>query len=145
MPNTANSERDIAKRSLKSFRKLSKRFKNRQQPLELALPEDGTSIHIPLSALDGIEAILKNVAEGRQSEILSESEYLTAQQVADYLDTTRSFILRLMDEGKLPFIEVGGRRKVLFSALKEYDKRQQQLALDIMKEITAESQRLNLY
>lgn len=145
MITSANTEQDLAKRSLKSFRKISKEFKNKAKAIELAVKEDGTTIQLPVSALDNIETILKNLAEGKRSEILSEKQYLTTQQAADYLDVSRPFIIRLMEGGKLPFKKVGRHRRVLFSELKKYDEKQQQLALEKMQQISEESQKLSLY
>ncbi|HAC16594.1 MAG TPA: excisionase [Bacteroidetes bacterium] len=145
MANTATTDQDLAKRSLKSFRKLSKLYKNNAQSIEFAVKDSGTAFQLPVSALDSIETILKNLAEGKHSEILSEDQYLTTQQVADYLNVSRPFVVRLLEAGKLPFKKVGRHRRVLFSDLKNYEEIQKQIALVNLKKLTEESQLLNLY
>lgn len=145
MANPTTTDQDLAKRSLKSFRKLSKLYKNKAKSIEFAVKEDGTAFQLPVSALDNIETILKNLAEGKHSEILSENQYLTTQQAADYLDVSRPFIVRLLEAGKLPFKKVGRHRRVLFSELKNYEEKQQQIALQKLKKLSEESQLLNLY
>lgn len=145
MANPKTTDQDLAKRSLKSLRKLSKLYKDNATSIEFTVKEAGTEFQIPVSALDGIEMILKNLAEGKHSEILSENEYMTTQQAADYLDVSRPFVVRLLESGKLPFKKVGRHRRVLFSELKKYEERQQQITLQKLEKLSEESQRLNLY
>lgn len=139
------SDQDLAKRSLKSFRKALKRYKNKSQLIDIAVKEDGMEFQLPASVLNDIETILKNLAEGKNSEILSETQYLTTQQAADYLDVSRPFVVRLLESGKLPFKKVGRHRRVLFSELKNYEEKQQQITLQKLEKLTEESQLLNLY
>jgi excisionase family DNA binding protein len=145
MENTSTTDQDLAKRSLKSFRKLSKLYKNNAQSIEFAVKDSGTAFQLPVSALDSIETILKNLSEGKHSEILSENQYLTTQQAADYMDVSRPFVVRLLEDGKLPYKKVGRHRRVLFSELKNYEAKQQQITLENLKKLTEESQLLNLY
>ncbi|TVQ14780.1 MAG: DNA-binding protein [Balneolaceae bacterium] len=139
------SDQKLAKRSLKSIRKLSKLYKNKTKSIEFAVKEDGTAFELPVSALDDIETILKNLAEGKHSEIISEKQYLTTQQAADYLKVSRPFVIRLLEAGKLPFKKVGRHRRVLFSELKNYEEKQRRIALQKLQQLTKESQSLNLY
>ena len=145
MENTSTTDQDLAKRSIKSFRKLSKLYKNNAQSIEFAVKDSGTAFQLPVSALDSIETILKNLSEGKHSEILSENQYLTTQQAADYMDVSRPFVVRLLEDGKLPYKKVGRHRRVLFSELKNYEAKQQQITLENLKKLTEESQLLNLY
>ena len=145
MENTSTTDQDLAKRSLKSFRKLSKLYKNNAQSIEFAVKDSGTAFQLPVSALDSIETILKNLSEGKHSEILSENQYLTTQQAADYMDVSRPFVVRLLEDGKLPYKKVGRHRRVLFSELKNYEAKQQQITLENLKKLTEESKLLNLY
>lgn len=144
MTKPISTDQALAKRSLKSFRNISERYKNNAESIELSVKDDGTVFQLPVSALDSIEKILKNLAEGRKCEIFSESQYLTTQEAADYLDVSRPFIVRLMEDGKLPFKKVGRHRRVLFSELKKYEEKQQQIALQKLKELSDESQLLDL-
>ncbi len=145
MANPTITDQELAKRSLKCIRKISKLHKNNKSSIELAVKEDGTTFQLPVSALHSIETILKNLSEGKNSEIVSENQYLTTQQAADYLDVSRPFIVRLMEAGKLPYKKVGSHRRVLFSELKNYEEIQQQVALGKLKKLSEESQLLNLY
>lgn len=145
MANSGNTEQELAKSSLKSFRKLSKTYKDNTKSVEFAVKDEGITFQVPVSALDSFETILKNIAEGKQPKIMSENQYLTTQEAADYLDVSRPFVIRLMEAGKLPHKKVGRHRRVLFSELKNYEKKQQQITLKKMQDITDESQFLDLY
>lgn len=145
MAHPTTTDQELAKRSLKSFRKLSKLYKNNVKSIEFAVKEDGTTFQLPVSALDSIETILENLAEGKSSEILSETQYMTPQQAADYLDVPQAFVVRLLESGKLPFEKVGRHRSILFSELKNYEEHQQQITLQKLNQLTDESQHLDLY
>jgi excisionase family DNA binding protein len=145
MANSGNTEQELAKSSLKSFRKLYKTYKDNTKSVEFAVKDEGITFQVPVSALDSFETILKNIAEGKQPKIMSENQYLTTQEAADYLDVSRPFVIRLMEAGKLPHKKVGRHRRVLFSELKNYEKKQQQITLKKMQDITDESQLLDLY
>lgn len=139
------SDQELAKRSLQSFRKLSKLYKNGATSIEFVVKDDGVAYELPVSALGSIETILKNLAEGRHSEILSEDQYLTTQQAADILNVSRPFVVRLLEGGKLPFKKVGRHRRVLYSDLKTYQEKQQRIAMQNLQKIAEESQKLGLY
>lgn len=145
MANPTITEQDLAKRSLKSLRKLSKLYKNNTESIEFTVNDDGTVFQLPVAALDGIETILKKLAEGKNPEVLSKTEYITTQEAADYLDVSRPFVVRLLEAGKIPYKKVGRHRRLLFSELKKYEERQQETTLEKLKEMTEESQNLNLY
>jgi excisionase family DNA binding protein len=139
------SDQELAKRSLTSFRKLSTLYKDSTTSIQFILKDDGVAYELPVSALDSIETILKNLAEGRHSEILSEDQFLTTQQAADILNVSRPFVVRLLESGKLPFKKVGRHRRVRFSDVKAYEERQQRITLQNLQKIAEESQKLGLY
>ena len=101
-PKRPNGDQDLAKRSLKSFPQAIKASIRTTPKILLNLPLHRMERHFnfPVAALDSIETILKNLAEGKTSEIISETQYLTTQQAADYLDVSRPFVVRLLESGK---------------------------------------------
>mgnify|MGYP000176560757 CR=1 FL=1 len=142
---TSSLEQIIAKNSLKSIRKLAKTYKNSSKSIEFVVKGEEVAFQVPVSALSSLEAIFENIAKGNESEVVNFKKYFTTQEAAEYLDVSRPFVIRLMEAGELPFIKVGRHRRVLFSDLKKYEKGQQEMALDKMKQLAKESQNLDLY
>ena len=51
-----------------------------------------------------------------------ENETMTSQAAANYLGVSRPFLVKILEENKIPFHYVGTHRRVLLKDLKEYEK-----------------------
>jgi len=79
--------------------------------------------------------------EGYISEMRHNRE-LTTQQAADILNVSRSFLVKLLDEGAIPYIKVGSHRRIQFKDLiiyKEQRDRKRRKLLDQLIEMTEEA------
>jgi excisionase family DNA binding protein len=70
---------------------------------------------------------------------------LTPNQAADYLSVSRTFVLKLMDTGQIPFRRVGSHRRLRFGDLRDYEKSQTSRADAAMDEMARINQELGLY
>lgn len=116
------------------------------EPLRVRLTREGReeTVALPAGAVPLIVDILRGIAAGRSVSILPSSAELTTQQAADYLNVSRPFLVRLLDEGKLPFRMVGTHRRVRVEdvvAFKDAIDRDRRAALDAL---TEEAQLLGL-
>lgn len=59
-----------------------------------------------------IRNVLEDVAEGRLVNSPEPDEEMTTQQVADLLGVSRPFVVKLIDDGRLPGHKVGTHRRV---------------------------------
>lgn len=77
--------------------------------------------------------------------IAPEDKQLTTQEAADMLGVSRPYLIKLLEEHKIPFFKVGMHRRILFGDLMRYKKerdREREKALEKIAEI---SQELDLY
>ncbi len=55
---------------------------------------------------------LEHLAHGQAVSVIPAREEISTQQAADLLGVSRPFLVRLLDEGRLPFRKIGVRRRV---------------------------------
>lgn len=69
---------------------------------------------------------------------------LTTQQAAEMLNMSRPTLIKLLDEGTIPYSRTGNRRKVSYTDVAAYKERQQQQRLESLNKLTALDQELGM-
>jgi excisionase family DNA binding protein len=72
----------------------------------------GRKVQLPRPLVGLLEEILKNMQAGKAVSIVPEHHELTTQRAANMLGVSRPFMVRLLEEDKLPFHMVGSHRRV---------------------------------
>ena len=81
---------------------------------------DGRQIAIPEPVHGLLLVILKNLQAGKAISIIPEHQQLTTQRAADILGVSRPFLVRLVENGDIPFHMVGSHRRIYLRDLLEY-------------------------
>ncbi len=114
--------------------------------LRLVTDQDpAATLALPASARGLLYEILRQMAAGNTVSVHSLSAELTTQQAADYLNVSRPYLVKLLDEGKIPSHKTGTHRRVALTDIVafKYDLlAKRHAALD---ELTALSQEMGLY
>ncbi|MDQ2641736.1 MAG: helix-turn-helix domain-containing protein [Pseudomonadota bacterium] len=82
--------------------------------------------------------VLTQLGQGRAVTILPKKVELTTQDVADYLNVSRPYVVKLIETGRIPARTVGTRRRVAIEDLirfDENDRKRRRAALDEIAEI----------
>jgi excisionase family DNA binding protein len=69
---------------------------------------------------------------------------LTTQQAADFLGISRPFLIRLLEEGVIPYHKVGTHRRVCFEDVRDYKKRMLEERESALEALAAEAQSLDM-
>lgn len=69
---------------------------------------------------------------------------LTTQEAANILNVSRPYLVKLIENGEIPFHKNGVRRKVLFKDLMEYKQKRDNASMVLLDELTAEAQAFNM-
>jgi excisionase family DNA binding protein len=97
-----------------------------------------TTIDIPASAAELLMRALSEMAEGNAVTLIPIRSELTTQQAADILGVSRPFVVKEIEERRLPARRVGTRRRVMLTDLMTYKQRSdasRQQALDALAEL----------
>jgi excisionase family DNA binding protein len=84
---------------------------------------DGRQIAIPEPVHDLLLMILENLQTGKAISIVPEHQQLTTQRAANILGVSRPFLVRLVENGDIPFHMVGSHRRIYLRDLLDYKRR----------------------
>lgn len=115
--------------------------------VRLCTDDDGpeTQVVIPAVAFRFFVDVLAELANGNAVTVAPVHAELTTQQAADLLNVSRPYLIKLLDDERLPYRRVGNRRKVQLVDVLEYKRRDDQRRLDVLDELTREAEELDLY
>jgi excisionase family DNA binding protein len=91
---------------------------------------------------DAIEDVLRHFALGQAIQVTTLQTELTTQQAADVLQISRPHLVKLLEQGKIPFFKVGNQRRVRLSDIQTY---QRQLRETALEELSQLQQEMGLY
>ena len=84
----------------------------RRAPTCKLVGPDGATTTIPESVFYVLERVAEVLARGDSITIVPVGKELTTQQAADLLNVSRQYLVRLLDEGRLPFRKTGKHRRL---------------------------------
>ncbi len=138
-PFVANAdEAAVAKAAAEKLRAVAEA----KQDIEIIL-QDGAKIVVPMpaKAVAFMFRILQAMGDQVPVTLIPHDSLLTTQQAADFLNVSRPYLIKLLEEGKIPHRKVGRHRRVRYADLAAYEKQaavERRAALDEMAKLTRE-------
>lgn len=96
----------------------------------LAGSEPGDQVELPKEVYMVLRQAVDAMSRGMSVTISPLSKTLTSQQAADLLGVSRPTVIKLLNEGKIPFERIGTHRRIMLNDLLEYrqQRREEQYA-----------------
>ena len=104
----------------------------------------GEDVAIPASLLHVLRQAAHYLAQDKLVSVVPLNKELTTQQAADILNVSRPYMVRLLEEGALPFTKIGTHRRVRFDDLMQYKQRRDAQRRQGLAELTQMSQEFGL-
>lgn len=105
---------------------------------------EGETVEIPGAAAALLLHLLGHLAEGEAVTIVPVQREYTTQQAADFLGVSRPFVVKEIEEKRLPARKVGTRRRVMYGDLMKYKARADAGRQKALDGLTALDQALGL-
>jgi excisionase family DNA binding protein len=130
-----------------SSRRLASHKLGRRSSVRIRLVDDGEEaepIAVPTPALRMFLHLLTEMSQGNAVTLIPSHAELTTQQAADLLNVSRPYLVKLLEEGKIPFRTVGKYRRVRFDDMMAYKRKDDEARAKILDQLTAEAQELGM-
>ena len=105
---------------------------------------EAETIILPDQALRLLLDVLSNMADGNSVTLVPVDAELTSQQAAELLNVSRPFLVRLLENGQIPYHKVGKHRRVRLKDVMAYKHRIDKKRDEVLDELVAEAQELGL-
>lgn len=101
---------------------LLSRYVRQKRPLTLRVTDvdQERPIELPAGAVALLMEILEAMAAGRGVTLMPENAELTTVQAAEVLNVSRPFLIKLLDEGMIPYRKVGKHRRIRMEDVMAY-------------------------
>lgn len=111
----------------------------------LSAAGEGPELTVPASALQFLLKALSEMARGNAVSLVSVQAELSTQQAADLLNVSRPYMVKLFENGEIPFRLVGRHRRARASDVLAYKQRIDEAREETLGRLAALSQELGLY
>lgn len=121
---------------------LLSRYARTKTPLKLRVTDadQAEPIELPAGAVALLMEILEAMAAGRGVTIIPENAELTTVQAAEILNVSRPFLIKLLDEEKIPHRKVGKHRRIRMEDVMAYKAAIDAERESVLDQLAAEAQ-----
>lgn len=105
----------------------------------------GGQVALPAEVVDAFRQVIAALETRKPTVFYPQQALLTTQQAADFLGVSRPYLIRLLDEGRIPYSLTGSHRRIAYEDALAYMKIQDVERRRALKRLTRLSEELGLY
>lgn len=130
-------EADLARESAAA---LSRLLRERPEEDRAHVRMNGADLVLPRHAIELLRNILTEMAQGNAVTIMPVHAELTTQEAANILNVSRPHLVKLLEEGDIPFYKVRTHRRIKFQDLIKYKRNRGEQSEAAMQALADQSQ-----
>ncbi|MXZ81119.1 MAG: helix-turn-helix domain-containing protein [Gammaproteobacteria bacterium] len=119
---------------------LSKLLSERPETDHAEVTVDGHEMILPRQVILMLRDLLTSLAKGNAVNIMPMHIEITTQEAADILNVSRPFLIKQLEQGKLPFTKVGTHRRIRCDDLFKYKNKLEKQSRKAMDELVQQAQ-----
>ncbi|WP_200902372.1 helix-turn-helix domain-containing protein, partial [Protofrankia coriariae] len=100
---------------------------------------------LPAAVYEVLQHVVLAMAHGQAVTIAPHHQQLTTQEAADILGVSRPTLVRMFDDGRIPYTQPGRHRRVLLRDVLSYQERRRTAREAAMDELVALAEELDGY
>lgn len=81
---------------------------------------NGEQVAIPESVYGVLRQVVRAIASGQVVSVVVQEQEMTTQEAADFLNVSRPYLIKLLEQGEIQYIKVGSHRRVNLLDLMKY-------------------------
>ncbi|MCH8512546.1 MAG: excisionase family DNA-binding protein [Kiritimatiellae bacterium] len=109
------------------------------------LGREGAHVQFPEPVFHLLTEIVRKMHRGQSVVLLPENEELTTQAAANQLGASRPHVVKLLEEGAMPYHMVGSHRRIYLRDLLSYQKQRDRDRREAMDALNEELLEADLY
>jgi excisionase family DNA binding protein len=121
------------------------RFLEHHTEPALLLGPDGEQVPLPVEVYRVVVEVVEAMREGKVITLVPHTQRLTAQEAAGFLGVSRPTLVKILEDGKIPYDQPGRHRRPLFTDLLAYQQRQRASRRTALDEMTADASEAGIY
>jgi excisionase family DNA binding protein len=116
----------------------------------VSVSQEGTSlspvasVRLPAEVVSPLVEVLQAMAEGHSVSVVPRDAEFTTAEAAEFLGVSRPFVVKEMDQGRLPHRKVGSHRRVLHDDLTAYAAQMRSNQNDALQRMSDNAKELGL-
>jgi excisionase family DNA binding protein len=106
--------------------------------------EDSPILKLPPKVLRLFADMLGSLAQGNAVAVMPKELYVSTQEAAMFLNVSRPYLIRMLDDGKIPYHKVGTHRRIKFEDVVTYRDQRKKASHAALQELVDQAQELDM-